>query len=66
MAITGTIITATPLRVQRPLKALRPDTSMWSVTIMAMSTTSIADIPMVPSLRNLLIPAAGGEVSARF
>jgi hypothetical protein len=60
-------IMTTPLLRTRPsLTTLCRDTRMRSVTIMAMSTTSIADIPMVPSPRNLPVPAAGGAVSARF
>jgi len=51
---------------QTSLPIMCLDTRMLSITITAMSTTSIADIPMVPSRRNSPVPAAGGAVSARF
>jgi len=61
MATTGIILTPTPLSTQQLSPAiLCLDTSMRSITITAMSMTSIADIPMVRSPRNSPVPAAQG------
>jgi hypothetical protein len=64
LAITH--FTITRMRTQLPRIAIRLDASMRRIAIKFMSTTSIADIPMVPSPRNSPVPAAGGGVSVRF